>query len=244
MTTAAATTEIQDMTTEASRTNNLRHEIKHRISRSEDLVLSQRLAKLFKRDKYAGADGDYRVTSLYFDTPYDGALREKLDGINRREKFRLRFYGTDTSFIRLEKKYKINGLCGKKSARITKEQVQKLLCGDIGFLLDTEEPLLMEFYSKIKGKGLGPKTIVSYDREAFLYEAGNVRITLDRNIRTGLGNTNFPDIVIFMMTADDCETVLEVKYDAFLPEIVRMAVQGAGRQAGAYSKYAVCRRFD
>ena len=244
MTTAAATTEIQDMTTEASRTNNLRHEIKHRISRSEDLVLSQRLAKLFKRDKYAGADGDYRVTSLYFDTPYDGALREKLDGINRREKFRLRFYGTDTSFIRLEKKYKINGLCGKKSARITKEQVQKLLCGDIGFLLDTEEPLLMEFYSKIKGKGLGPKTIVSYDREAFLYEAGNVRITLDRNIRTGLGNTNFPDIGIFMMPADDGETVLEVKYDAFLPEIARMAVQGAGRQAGAYSKYAICRRFD
>ena len=67
---------------------------------------------------------------------------------------------------------------------------------------------------------------------------------MDRNIRTGLGNTNFPDIGIFMMPADDGETVLEVKYDAFLPEIVRMAVQGAGRQAGAYSKYAVCRRFD
>ncbi|HIV17099.1 MAG TPA: polyphosphate polymerase domain-containing protein [Candidatus Alectryocaccobium stercorigallinarum] len=232
------------MTTESSKTNNLRHEIKHRISRSEDLVLSQRLAKLFKRDKYAGPDGDYRVTSLYFDTPYDSALREKLDGINRREKFRLRFYGTDTSFIRLEKKYKINGLCGKKSARITKEQVQKLLCGDIGFLLDTGDPLLAEFYSKIKGKGLGPKTIVSYDREAFLYEAGNVRITLDRNIRTGLGNTNFPDTGIFMMPADDGETVLEVKYDAFLPEIVRMSVQGAGRQAEACSKYAVCRRFD
>jgi hypothetical protein len=67
---------------------------------------------------------------------------------------------------------------------------------------------------------------------------------LDRNIRTGLGSTNFTDIGNFMMLADDGETVLEVKYDAFLPEIVRMAVQGAGKQAGAYSKYAVCRRFD
>ena len=39
-------------------------------------------------------------------------------------------------------------------------------------------------------------------------------------------------------------TVLEVKYDAFLPELVRMAVQVPGRQAAACSKYALSRRFD
>ena len=58
----------------------LRHEVKHQISPQEDLVLTSRLQKLFPRDGHAGPDGSYRVTSLYFDTPYDTALREKLDG--------------------------------------------------------------------------------------------------------------------------------------------------------------------
>ena len=61
------------------------------------------------------ADGSYRVTSLYFDTPYDTALREKLDGVDRREKFRLRYYGELPGFLKLEKKFKVDGLCGKRS---------------------------------------------------------------------------------------------------------------------------------
>ena len=71
----------------------MRHELKHQISPPEDLVLSGRLRRLFPHDRHAGADGSYRVTSLYLDTPYDAALREKLDGVDRREKFRLRYYG-------------------------------------------------------------------------------------------------------------------------------------------------------
>ena len=42
----------------------------------------------------------------------------------------------------------------------------------------------------------------------------------------------------------DALTVLEVKYDAFLPDLVRLAVQTPDRRAGACSKYALCRRFD
>ena len=61
-------------------------------------MLASRLGKLFPRDGHAGPDGSYRVTSLYFDTPYDTALREKLDGVDRREKFRLRYYGSARIF--------------------------------------------------------------------------------------------------------------------------------------------------
>ena len=232
------------MTTKSANAAPFRHELKHQIHLQEDLVLSQRLRKLFAHDKHAGADGTYRVTSLYFDTPYDSALREKMDGVNRREKFRLRYYGTDTSFIRLEKKYKVHSLCGKRSARMTQEQAEKLLSGSYEFLLDSGEPLFIELYSKLKGKGLRPKAIVRYDREAFLYAPGNVRITLDRGIRTGLGSVDFLNPEIFCLRAMEPGTVLEVKYDAFLPELVRMAVQVPGRQAVACSKYALCRRFD
>ena len=110
--------------------------------------------------------------------------------------------------------------------------------------MESGKPLFIELYSKIMGKGLRPKTIVRYDREAFLYAPGNVRITLDRDVRTALGNVDFLNPAIFYMhTMEHC-TVLEVKYDAFLPELVRMAVQVPGRQAAACSKYALCRRFD
>ena len=242
--TATTMTGAPIMTIEPVKAVSLRHELKHQINLREDLVLSQRLRKLFPHDKNAGLDGFYRVTSLYFDTPYDSALREKIDGVNRREKFRLRYYGEDTSFIRLEKKYKINGLCGKRSARMTQEQVKELLSGRSEFLLDSDEPLFIELYSKLKGKGLRPKTIVRYDREAFFYAPGNVRVTLDRDIRTGLGCVDFLNPEIFCLRAMEPGTILEVKYDAFLPELVRMAVQVPGRQAAACSKYALCRRFD
>ena len=222
----------------------LRHEFKHQISPGEDLVLSQRLRKLFPHDKYAGPGGSDRITSLYFDTPYDSAYREKLDGVDNREKFRLRYYGTDTSFIRLEKKFKRKGLCGKRSVSLIQDQAEKILRGDYEFLLKSADPLLIELYSKIRGKGLRPKTIVRYDREAFVYAPGNVRITLDRNLYTGLGSIDFLNTELKGIKAMDASRVLEVKYDEFLPELVRMAVQVPGRQAGACSKYALCRRFD
>ena len=222
----------------------LRHEFKHSINRGEDYVLSARLQKLFPHDKHARPDGSYRVCSLYFDTPYDKALRQKNDGVNCREKFRLRYYNEDLSFIRLEKKYKINGLCGKRSTRVSESLVQKILSGDIAYLLESNDPLLLELYSKMRGQQLTPKTIVTYDREAFLYAPGNVRITIDRNLRTGLNSLDFLNPKLHHAPVSDGIAVLEVKYDEFLPEIIKMAVQIPNRKASAYSKYAVCRRYD
>lgn len=232
------------MTTGMTEVPRLRHEIKHQISPLEDLVLTHRLRKLFPRDGHAGSDGSYRVTSLYFDTPYDTALREKLDGVDRREKFRLRYYGAHPTFFKLEKKYKINGLCGKRSARLTLHEAEQLLAGEDNFLLERGEPLLAELYHKLRGTLLRPRTVVCYDREAFLYALGNVRVTLDRNLRTCGDSAGFLSPAPFSLKPLDGVTVLEVKYDAFLPDLVRLAVQTPDRRAGACSKYALCRRFN
>ena len=223
----------------------LRHEWKHLISPPEDQVLSGRLRRLFPHDRHAGPDGSYRVTSLYFDTPYDDALREKLDGVDRREKFRLRYYGEDPAWLKLEKKCKRGGLGSKRSVRLSREEGARLLAGDPDFLLEREEPLLAELYHKLRGSLLAPRTVVCYDREAFSYAPGNVRITLDRNLRTGLDAAAFlAPGARFPLKPLEGRTVLEVKYDAFLPDLVRMAVQVPDRRAGACSKYALCRRFD
>ena len=95
----------------------------------------------------------------------------------------------------------------------------------------------------MKGELLRPRTIVTYEREAFIYSPGNVRVTLDRNLRTGLRSTEFLDLENRTVTAAQ-DTILEVKYDAFLPDIVRMAVQTPDRRTGAYSKYVSCRRYE
>ena len=231
-------------TTGTTNSPRLRHESKHQVSPQEDLVLAGRLRRLFPHDAHAGPEGSYRITSLYFDTPYDAALREKLDGVDRREKFRLRYYGESPAWLKLEKKYKVNGLCGKCSARLSTEEAEGLLAGDWGFLLERGEPLLSELYHKLRGTLLRPRTVVCYDREAFLYAPGNVRVTLDRDLRTCRDSAGFLSPGSFPLKPLDALTVLEVKYDAFLPDLVRLAVQIPDRRAGACSKYALCRRFD
>lgn len=222
----------------------LRHEMKHTITKVEEWELSKRLRKLFPHDPHADSHGSYRVSSLYFDTPNDKALRQKIDGINHREKFRLRYYGNTPTFIRLEKKIKTNGLAAKQSATLTIEETKELLKGNIDFLLKSDHHLLIELYSKMRGERLQPKTIVSYEREAFVYIPGNVRVTLDRNLKSGLYRTDFLNPNLHEVSVSDELTVLEVKYDAFLPDIVRMAVQTQHQRTVAYSKYQIARRYD
>ncbi len=125
------------------------------------------LSAVLKHDSYCNEDGTYLVKSLYFDNNMDKALREKIDGVNMREKFHIRYSGTDTSFIRLEKKSKINGLCNKVTCRITEEECRKIIFGDIDFMKDSEHTLMRELYSKMKYQLLRPKCIVAYTREAW-----------------------------------------------------------------------------
>ncbi len=103
-----------------------RHEIKHFINISDYYVLKSRLSAVTKPDPHTGIDGSYKIRSLYFDNLQDKALREKIDGLDRREKFRIRYYDDDFSYVKLEKKSKIRGLCEKKTAPISKAQCEAL----------------------------------------------------------------------------------------------------------------------
>ena len=219
-----------------------RHEWKHEISYGDMLVLRQRLSTVMKRDKHA-IDGKYLIRSLYFDNASDKALREKVDGVNIREKFRIRYYNNDTSLIHLEKKSKVNGLCLKDSVALSFEQAQAIANGDYGWMIDSGVPLIQELYSKMISQGLRPKTIVDYLREPFVFAPGNVRVTLDYNIRTGMNCTDFLNPNCVTVPAGDAPIILEVKWDEYLPDIIRDAVQLRGCRVGAFSKYAVCRIY-
>lgn len=220
---------------------DFRHEWKHEISYLDMLALRQRLQAVAQPDRHT-VDGRYLIRSLYFDTPSDKALREKLDGVSRREKFRIRYYNGDTSVIHLEKKSKLGGLGNKQSADLSASEVSALLEGDLSWMLDSGRPLVQEFYSKMRTQQLRPKTIVDYTREPYVYPAGNVRITLDYDIRTGLCCTDFLNPCV-TIPAGDAPIILEVKWDAFLPAIIRDTIQLEGRRASAFSKYAQCRIY-
>ena len=113
--------------------------------------------------------------------------------------------------------------------------------GDLAWMPDSGRPLVQELYHKMRSQGLRPRTIVDYTREAFVYGPGNVRVTLDYDIRTGLRCTDFLDPDCITVPAGDAPAILEVKWDAFLPGIIRDAVGLPNRRAGAFSKYAACR---
>ncbi len=219
-----------------------RHEWKHEITYSDLIAIRQRMRAVARPDPHA-ADGKYLIRSLYFDNLNDKALREKVDGVNRREKFRIRYYNLDPSVIHLEKKSRLNGLGTKYSADLSREEAQRIVDGDTDWMLDSDRPLLRELYCRMCSQGLRPKTIVDYTREPFIYAPGNVRVTLDYDIRTGLDKTDFLDPDCITVPAGNAPIILEVKWDEFLPSVIRDAVQLPHAQVGSFSKYAQCRIY-
>lgn len=220
-----------------------RHEVKHEINQLDMLILRQRLRAVMTPDPHA-IDGKYEIRSLYFDTPDDRALREKLDGINVREKYRIRMYNGDTSVIHLERKYKQGDLGYKTSASLTQEQVRSILRGDTAWMAQSTDEVLPGFYAQMKNEGLTARVIVDYTREPFVFLPGNVRVTLDYNIRTALRCVSFFDTDCATIPVPDSPCILEVKWDNFLPDIIRDAILLECRHSTAYSKYAACRMYE
>ena len=217
-----------------------RHELKHYINAADYAQLRARLRAVANPDENAGEDASYKVRSLYFDSYTDKAVTEKLSGLSKREKFRLRYYRDDISFIRLEKKSKVNRLSFKETAPITAQQCRALLTGNYDCLKSTDEQLLMELYAKIRYQNLRPRSIVDYYREAYTYRAGNVRITFDSNIRTSNSVKGFLDPTLVTIPAA-AAIILEVKYDNFLPDIIRDITKIGNRNQTEFSKYVAAR---
>lgn len=221
-----------------------RHEYKHAINLFDYHALRQRIRAVARPDPNAGAEGFYHIRSLYFDNQEDKALREKLDGLPNREKFRIRIYNGKSDLIRLEKKSKIHGLCNKQSVTLTEGEAQQILDGDIDWMAQSPHPLLVEFYGKMVFQRLKPRTIVDYQREAYVYPYGNVRLTFDSQVRTGLYSTGLFDAHLPTLPAVEPNLLLlEVKYDQFLPDLIRDIIQTNTRQSHTFSKYAACRIY-
>ena len=222
-----------------------RHELKYQIGLADYYALRNRLRPVMKLDPHTGNEGLYTIRSVYFDNYNDKALREKVDGVQLREKFRIRYYNDDFSFITLEKKIKHNDLCMKVDVRITKEEYKRILREPGSWMLAHKEELVKELYCKMKIQQLRPRVFVSYVREPYIYEAGNVRVTFDSQIRTSLFQQDFAKGLRSDISATNLPTdrILEVKFDEYLPGVIACLIQTGVLRQQAFSKYGACRRF-
>ena len=219
-----------------------RHEIKHFITPADAVCIRQNLSAVASIDSHAQKDGAYRIRSLYFDDPMDTALHEKLDGVNERRKFRIRYYNADLSYIMLECKMKRDNVGCKLQQRLTEDELRRILAGDVAWMASSGKPLLVTLYVEMKTKGLKPKCVVEYMRVPFMYGAGNVRVTIDWNIRTGPPGL-FLDPCGLTLPVDGDPMLLEVKWDEYLPSVIRRATALKSRGPTAFSKYAACRVY-
>ena len=222
-----------------------RHEVKHEISQFDRLILRQRLRIVMKSDSNAvNENGRYQIRSLYLDTLEDKAVKEKKDSINVREKYRIRFYNHDLSKIHLERKFKQGGIGYKEITSLTPQQAQGIADGDFTWMSKSTDEIIQKFYICIRNEGWKPKIIVDYTREAFVFEAGNVRVTIDSNIRTSMNSREFLNPNCVTIPLQDTPCILEVKWDNYLPDVIRDVVQLDGRPSVAFSKYVACRMYE
>ncbi len=219
-----------------------RHEVKHQITQADAVSIRNNLSAVAGSDPHVRSDGSYTIRSLYFDDMRNTALWEKLDGVNERRKFRIRYYNDDLSFIMLECKQKRDNVGCKIQERLTADEVRRIMDGDISWMAASGKPLLVNFYVAMKADGLRPKCVVEYKRIPFVYGPGNVRVTIDWNIRTGIAG-EFLDPHGLTLPVEGDPMLLEVKWDDYLPNVIKRAVALRGRRQGAFSKYAACRMY-
>ena len=223
-----------------------RHELKYYITLGEYELLQRKLSLTMERDAFAKKNGgeDF-IRSLYFDDRDDSAFREKLSGIDERDKFRIRIYDMRDDVIKLECKHKSNGYIKKQSIGLSRKEYEKLISGDRLFLLNRPEPFARRMYLEFAQRALKPAVIVDYTREAFVFPMEDVRVTFDKNVRTGLRSVDmFNAGIPTYPVIDDYGMVLEIKFNRFLPTYIRSLLQLEASQRSAISKYVLCRRFE
>jgi hypothetical protein len=189
--------------------------------------------------------GEYHVRSLYFDDWQDSALRDKLDGVDARSKHRIRIYNLDPGVIKLECKQKKDGFIYKQSLSLSRQECDMLLAGQYRFLLDRPESFAHLLFADFSGRLLRPVVIVDYMREAYVFPVQNVRVTFDKDIRTGYRSIDLFDRDLVSYPAlVGYDMVLEVKFNDYLPAYIRELLQCQAHMRSAISKYCLCRQFE
>lgn len=217
----------------------MRHEEKFICSERQLLLLEKRLSVIMESDVNQSGN-DYRIRSLYFDTFDDRFYNECLNGVDKRSKYRIRFYNMDDSFFRAERKDTVGALKHKYSSAVTREYVAALLSD--GNIPDSDDRVTAQMHAMQLTDGLHPVIVIDYRRTAFTYPLGNIRITFDRDICCTARTDELldPNALLYPVMPQG-KHVLEVKYDNILPGFIRRVLDAEAPGRISFSKYAYSR---
>lgn len=218
-----------------------RHELKFIITNLEYQELHTILNTIMIHDPHTGSSGNYNIRSLYLDDMYRTAYQEKMDGVEIRKKYRIRIYNCSDSRISLECKYKNGPYIYKESVRLSREEYEKMLQQDYGFLLKKDEQMAREFFVDARTSRLRPWVIVEYDREPFINDVGTVRITFDKEVRAiSPADDMFSEKAPSFCVLPPGKMILEVKFTGKLPEKIRNIFQSYSYVQTSASKFCLC----
>lgn len=215
------------------------------MTNQELSLLKSRLSEIMEIDPHTPKEGSYLIHSLYFDDYKDTSVYTTESGLSERFKWRIRYYGDDLSYIVLEKKEKLEGRCHKKICKITVEEYNKIISGNVTDLIfDTDKKLIKELGVDMLIHDYRPKIIIDYERIAYVEETTNVRITFDMKISASYELENFldGDYQNFYILPSGIN-VLEVKFNNILPSYIRNIVESYNFKQGSFSKYYYGRRI-
>ena len=216
--------------------------MKYYLNAFEYIALRNKVSTFLTLDKYSLDENGYEIRSLYFDGKHNHSLYDKNNGVFNREKYRIRIYNGSNATIRLERKSKYGDFVCKEGATLSYEEYEAILKGYADVLANKDNKLLTDFYLALKHRGFTPTVIVNYTREAYVFEPGNVRITFDKRLAAGVNSVDlFNQNLVLVETLQPEQTVLEVKFDHFLPDVIRQLVQPERIVRSAISKYVICR---
>lgn len=221
----------------------MRTERKYLLSKLQISGLYARLAAVMSGDPVNGTKA-YMVRSLYFDTVYNDDYFEKMAGIERRQKIRLRIYDVNAPKAKLEIKEKQGQAQLKRSLVVSREDAMELQKANYEVLKKYDSPLAEELYGIMTTKQYRPVCIVEYKRIAFTNYTNDTRITLDSDIRSNEGNYSIfdPKLQLYPVT-NELGTVLEVKYNGFLLSYIKDMIGTLDCHESANSKYCMARKY-
>lgn len=217
-----------------------RRELKYLMNYEDSIRLQGELESLLNLDKHS-QNGYYNVRSLYFDSWNNKDFVQKLDGVERRRKIRLRIYDVQQKNAKFEIKEKYGAYQKKDSLIVDRTDAQKYMKGEYGGLLDHDEETAIKLYSLLTLGAYRPSAIVEYERRAYTYSEFNTRITFDRNVRTSetffdLYSSDIPFVPVYMD-----QVILEVKYNGVLLESVKSILGKYNLNNVSVSKYGMGR---
>lgn len=222
-----------------------RHEYKYLCDSTQNSVLKMRAQGLLQSDKHASNIGYYHVRSLYFDTLDSQCYWENESGNDKREKYRIRIYNADSKKIILEKKSKERQMTSKISALISEEICRRLIKDVSVQISEDMDAIQKELLLEMQLKGMHPAVIVEYQRFPYVEKNGNVRITFDENISSSNDINRFLEKEIVLRPILEAgKSVLEIKWDAFLPSYLKEHLSLETLQWTSFSKYYLCKKYN